>query len=180
VSVGNALLKMTLRRAKADKSLKIAIQEGSCGEEFTILAHEQRRRFDVCLERSAAYLNWRYLENPLAHHEIVTARREGCLVGYIVWTQSRDDAFIVDLFGEQDRGMVRSLISEVAICAREKGVMTLSVSVNESHPWRSVFCEMGFRERESFPVVIIPSKNCTHKIDPELKGWYLMQGDRDS
>jgi hypothetical protein len=58
--------------------------------------------------------------------------------------------------------------------------MTLSVSINQSHPWRSLFAEMGFHLRDSCPVVIIPSEASAGKIDPQLIGWHLMQGDRDS
>jgi hypothetical protein len=160
--------------------LEISIQQGSCGEEFTTLAEEQRGKFGICLQRSATYLNWRYVNNPLARHEIVTARRDCRLVGYVVWTHAGEDASIVDLFGEEDSGMVRRLVAEVTALAQKRGVMTLSVSINESHPWRSLFSEMGFRLRDSAPIMIIPSKTFLHKIDPQLTGWYLMQGDRDS
>jgi hypothetical protein len=179
-SVGNTVLKMASPRLKADKALEISIQQGASSEEFTTLADEQRGKFGICVRRSAAYLNWRYVDNPLARHEIVTARRGGHLVGYIVWTQNGEDASIVDLFGEEDRKMVQRLIAEITALARERGVETLSVSMNEGHPWLSVFSEMGFRRRESVPVMIIPSKNFDQKIDPKLTGWYLMQGDRDS
>jgi hypothetical protein len=179
-TLGNTLLKIASPRAKADEALEIAIQQGSCGEEFTRLAEAQRGNFCFCLQRSAAYLNWRYVNNPLARHEIVTARRDGRLVGYLVWTQAGEDASIVDLFGEEDRGMVRRLAAEVTALALKRGVMTLGVSMNEAHPWRSLFSEMGFRLRDSAPVMIIPSKSFIGKIDPELTGWYLMQGDRDS
>jgi hypothetical protein len=91
-----------------------------------------------------------------------------------------EDASIVDFFGEEDSGMARRLVAEIATLAQERGVMTLSVSLNESHSWLSLFYEMGFRLRDSVPVVIIPSKTFPHKIDPQLSGWYLMQGDRDS
>ena len=179
-SVGNALLKRASARADTDESLEVAVHAQLCGEEFTVLAQEQRGKFGLCLDRSAEYLNWRYISNPLARHEIVTARRNGRLVGYVVWTRVGEDASIVDFFGEEDSGMARRLVAEIATLAQECGVMTLSVSLNESHPLLSLFCEMGFRLRDSVPVVIIPSKTFPHKIDPQLTGWYLMQGDRDS
>ena len=179
-SGGNGFLKLARARIKTDDTLEVAIQQGPCGEEFTMLAQEQRGKFGICLQRSAGYLNWRYVWNPLAHHEIVTARRAGRLVGYAVWTQTEEDASIVDLFGEKDPGMVRCLVAEITLMAQKRGVMTLSVSINEGHPWYSLFSEMGFRLRESFPIIVIPSKNFPYKIDPQLSGWYLMQGDRDS
>jgi len=178
-SVGNVLLKRASPRAEVDQSLEVAVHPQFCGEEFTLFAREQCGKFGSCLERSAEYLNWRYLSNPLARHEIVTARRDDRLVGYVVWTFGKEDASIVDFFGEEDSGMARRLVTEIVTVAQERGIVTLSVSLNESHPWLSLFCEMGFRLRDSVPVVIIPSKTFSQKIDPRLTGWYLMQGDRD-
>jgi len=179
-AAGNALLKWNLPRIEGDRSLKLSILEGRCGDEFTALAEENRGEYGICLERSAAYLNWRYVDNPLARHEIVSAQRDGHLVGYIVWTQTAEDGAIVDLFGQKDRNMMRRLIAQIISLARERGVQTLSVSMNEGHPWLSLFSEMGFRRRESFPVVVIPSKSFKEEIDSKLTGWYLMHGDRDS
>ena len=170
-SVGNAPLKRASSRRDADESLEVAVHAQLCGEEFTVLAQEQRGKFGLCLDRSAEYLNWRYISNPLAHHEIVTARRNGRLVGYVVWTRGEEDASIVDFFGEDDAGMVRRLVAEIMALAQEQGVMTLSVSMNEAHPWLWLFREMGFRLRDSVPVVIIPSKTFPYKIDPQLTGW---------
>jgi hypothetical protein len=179
-SVGNTLLKVASSRAEVDETWEISLHQGPCDYEFTALAEEQREKFGICLERSAEYLNWRYVNNPLVRNEIITARKDGRLGGYAVWVHFGEDVSIVDLFGEADPGMVRSLIAEITALAQRRGVMTLSVLVNESHPWLSVFTEMGFRVRDSVPVVIIPSKTFAGKIDPRLTGWYLMQGDRDS
>ena len=179
-SVGNRLLRMASPKSRADKNWEVSIQQGPCDEEFTDLAHEQRGKLGVFVDRSAEYLNWRYLQNPLAHHEIVTARRGGRLVGYGVWLRTDEDAFIVDIFGEQEPGIVRCLVSEIAALAQRREVMTLSISISESHRWLPLFSEMGFRLRDSGPVMIVPSKAFAKKITPELSGWYLMQGDRDS
>ena len=179
-SIGNTFLKMASPKGTADETLEISNQKGPCDEEFTALMHEQRGRLGICLQRSAEYLNWRYVDNPLVPYEVITARKHGSLKGYAVWTEAGEDASIVDLFGDDQCGMMGRLVAEIAALARNRGVMTLSVSINESHPWRSLFCELGFRLRDSVPMVIIPSKTFAGKIDPHLIGWYLMQGDRDS
>jgi hypothetical protein len=178
--VGNALMKATSAKPKADSRLQVAIHEGSCGDEFTVLEQEQRGTLGFYLERSAEYLNWRYIDNPLVRHEIVTARRNGRLVGYIVWTQAGDNAFIVDLFCEQDAAIVRHLAAEIVVLAQKRYANSVNVWIEKSHPWRSVFVEMGFRLRESAPMMILPSKSFAHKIHGKPTGCYLMQGDRDS
>jgi hypothetical protein len=142
--------------------------------------HELQGRVGICIQRSAEYLNWRYVRNPVADHEIITARKNGRLLGYVVWTQKEDDALIVDLFAQAEIGIVRRLLAEVVALAQKRSVMTLSASVNESHPWLGVFSELGFHVRESAPVVVVPSKTFAQKLEPQLTGWYLMQGDRDS
>ena len=142
--------------------------------------HEQRGKQEICLQRSAEYLNWRYVNNPLTSYEIITARLHGKLKGYTVWTQAGEDATVVDLFGENNPAIVKALLAEIVARLRNSGVMTFSLWLNESHPWLSLFSEMGFRLRDSVPLMIIPSKTFARKIDPQLTGWYLMQGDRDS
>jgi hypothetical protein len=178
--VGNTLLKIASPKPNTGESFEVSFHQGPCGDEFTTVAEKQRDNFWISLRRSAEYLNWRYVENPLARHEIITARRNGRLVGYIVLAQAGEDASIVDLFGAEDLRMMRRLITEVVNLAQKHGAITLSVTINESHPWRFLFSEMGFRVRDSAPVMIIPSKTFPYKIDPQLTGWYLMQGDRDS
>ena len=179
-SVGNSLLKLTLPKVDVDESFEISTYEGLCGEEFTAFALEQRRNYGICVQRSAEYLNWRYLNNPLAPHDLVTARRDGHLLGYAVLTETEEDMAIVDLFGEEKVESVKSLVTNIMALACKRDHMTLSVTINESHPWLSLFVKLGFRLRESIPVVIIPSKAFPHKIDSQLTGWYLVQGDRDS
>jgi hypothetical protein len=111
---------------------------------------------------------------------MVTARKNGRLVGYVVWTQAGDDVFIVDLFCEQDAAIVRRLVAEMVGIAQERDAMSVSVWIEEFNPWRSLFVEIGFRPRESAPLMMIPSKSFAHKIDRNPAGCYLMQGDRDS
>ena len=120
------------------------------------------------------------MNSPLTSYEIIAARLQGKLKGYTVWTQAEEDATVVDLFGENNPAMVKALLAEVVVRLRNSGVMTVSLWLNESHPWLSLFSEMGFGLRDSVPLMIIPSKTFARKIDPQLTGWYLMQGDRDS
>jgi hypothetical protein len=175
VAVANALIKVMPKRVVADRSLEVVSHQGACGEEFSILAREHRGRLGICLQRSAEYLNWRYVNNPLADYEFITARRRGKLKGYAVWTQAGEDASVADLFGENDPATVKALLGEVIARLINRGVMTLSVWLNESHPWRSWYSEMRFRVRDSAPLATIAKGG-----DLKASRWCLMQGDRDS
>jgi GNAT superfamily N-acetyltransferase len=178
-SVGNTLLRMCLPKGAAD-SVEISIQNGVCGEEFTALMHDQRGKFKVCLQRSAAYLNWRYVNNPLASYEIVTVRRPGRLEGFAVLTIAGEDAAVVDLFGENNQAIVKSLLAGVVARVTDCGAMTLSIWLNESHPWFRWCSEMGFRVRDSVPVVSLPGLSFGDAVDMRRANWFLMQGDRES
>jgi hypothetical protein len=178
-AVGNSLLKL-MPTIVADKSLEMALHQGACGEEFSVLARKQANRLGICLKRSAEYLNWRYADNPLVRHEFITARWRGKLNGYAVWTQAGENASVVDMFGENDPVIVKGLLSEVITRLTKSGVMTLSVWLNESHPWLPWCLKMGFRVRDSVPMVCIPTRFITKTGDLANRGWFLMQGDRDS
>ena len=179
-TVGNTLLRFVSANTVPDRSVELHHHQGLCGEEFTMLAEEQRGRTGMCIQRSAKYLNWRYVNNPLTHYGFLTARRHGILKGYAVWTEAGKDAFVVDLFGENDPAVVKGLLSEVVSYLVERGVMTLSVWLNDSHPWLSWYSEMGFRERDFVPMVCIPGPALGNSVDVRSAKWFLMQGDRDS
>jgi GNAT superfamily N-acetyltransferase len=179
---GNTLLKCVPTRAIRDSSLDISIHEGRCGEEFSDLACDQGSGLGVCIQRSADYLNWRYVSHPSARYEIVTARRHGKLRGYAVWTEAGEDASIVDLFGEDNPAMVKALVSEVIRRLTKHPVTTVSLWLNESHPWISACTDMGFRPRESVPMVCVPGPAAVKFTDVRSTStrWFLMEGDRDS
>lgn len=179
-AMGNTLLKLMPAKVVADRSLEVALHQGACGDEFSILAREQCSRLGICLLRSAEYLNWRYVNNPLADYEFITARRRGGLKGYAVWTQAGEDASVVDLFGENDPGIVKGLLAESIARLTKRGVMTLSVWLNESHPWLSWCSEMGFRVRDSAPIICTPAQSLAKTEGLRSSRWFLMQGDRDS
>lgn len=179
-AVGNTLLKLMPTKVMADESLEVTLHQGACGEDFSILAREQSGRVGICIQRSAEYLNWRYVNNPLATYKFITARRRGKLKGYAVWTQAEEDASVVDVFGENDSAMVKALLSEVIARVTRSGVMTLSVWLNESHPWLSWCSEMGFRVRDSAPMVCVPGRSLAQTVDLPSNRWFLMQGDHDS
>jgi hypothetical protein len=179
-TVGNTLLRFVSANIVPDRSVDLHHHQGLCGEEFTMLAEEQRARSGMCIQRSAEYLNWRYVNNPLTDYRFLTARRHGILKGYAIWTEVGKDAFVVDLFGENDPAVVKGLLSEVASYLTERGVMTLSVWQNDSHPWLSWYSEMGFRARDSVPMVCIRGPGIGNSVDVRSAKWFLMQGDRDS
>src|SRR5262245_28296627 len=123
----------------------------------------------------------RYVANPLVRCEILTARRHGVLVAYAVFTQRGEDAMVMDLFGVQDRQVISTLVESLIKFLRKRCVITLSAPLFESHPWMALFQRLGFRARETSPVVIYTPPGASPE-GSSLQGmdWFFMYGDRDS
>lgn len=180
-TVGNLLLAFFASQPKGAKTIALSLHEGECGKEFSVLAHRIGGQYGVCVQRSAEYLNWRYLTNPLYRYELLTARRDNALVAYVVFTHTKEDATLVDLFGINDPMIISTLVNALIALLRERGVMTVSASVVESHPWAALLQQLSFKVRENVPIVVYVSPSLPAECNI-LKGhnWFLMQGDRDS
>jgi hypothetical protein len=153
--------------------------DGFCKEEFTDLAHSIGSRYGSCVERSAEYLNWRYLQHPLVHHELLAARRGQELRGYVVFSHTNEDAKIVDLFGFSDTAMWTALVSRVVSLLRDRGVATLSIPALDSSPWAGLLKSWGFHPREVAPIVVCSPGSAAGPAE-DAPSWFLMDGDRES
>lgn len=178
--IGNRIMQLLDGSAKSRSGCVISRQEGRCGEEFSALAQTVASQNGICVERSASYLNWRYVEHYSRHYEILTANRNDCLVAYLVFTQEGDDAEIADLFGKPDTSALSDLLRAAVSLLRERGVVTVSSQMLASNPWIQLFKSTGFRERESCPALTSLSPNTDGRQLAADSPWFLMQGDRES
>jgi hypothetical protein len=176
----NAALR--LRDVGLGRSSTWAIKEETvpCGEEFTIATRRWIPRMGICAERTAEYLNWRFLQHPQRRYQFLTARKGGRLGGYLIYQWAGEDGTVVDLLGEDDEVCKALLIETIAIM-RGCGVSTLSAPFLGSHAGRKILEDCGFQPRESTPVVVFslpraPNSQGDHGADH----WYLMHGDRES
>jgi len=179
--IGNRILKLRDQMQHPAVKDTIVQHEGPCAAEFSALAARASMSYGICVARSASYLNWRYLAHPLARFEVLTARRHGVLNGYLVMLQEGEDARIVDLFGMPDPTLLAGLILKAVQLMRERGAMTLSAPLLASHPWIALFERLGFRKRDSCPVIFYGHVQRTQKEEAGSEPcWFLMDGDRDS
>lgn len=180
-AVGNTMLGWRDQWPSSQLSAELALHQGPCEEEFSMLAAKIPIEGTLCTVRTAAYLNWRFLAHPSAGFEILTARRDGILVGYLIFAQDRGDGRIADLMGINDTDLLRSLIARAVQLLRERGVMTVSAAIAASHPLVHLFETMGFHRRDSCAVLFWTP--IAASADSEKKpaiGCFLMDGDRDS
>lgn len=151
----------------------------ACGEEFTKLAETVSVRYGLCSWRSSDYLNWRYRAHPLQNHRILTARRDGRLSAYAVFTRSNQDANLVDWFGTEDLAL-SELVLSLADHLRDKGVATLSAALQPSHPRATLLRDLGFQPRETCPAVTVTPATLAGRASMQSSRWFLSYGDRDS
>lgn len=180
-ALGNRALRLRSTRPSVRQSEEIALHTGACGDEFTLLAAHLCNRGQLAVDRTAEYLNWRFLAHPSQQFEFVTARRKKVLEAYLIFAHAGEDARIVDLRGMDDSELLRNLILHAVEILRKRGVMTVSVSVLAWHAYVKLFENLGFRRRESCSVVLYPPVTPSSKSSVvHASQWFLMDGDRES
>jgi hypothetical protein len=178
-TVGNLLLARRIPLAAGVPGLAVSLHQGPCGEEFSEAASRWATLHGVTVQRSAEYLNWRYLANPVCRHEVMTARRDGVLVGYTVFARDGDTATMVDMLAG-DTTTVVGLVRAVVGLGWRQGLDTVTITLLASHPWVDLLKKIGFRERETSPVVVCASPAAAHSRVADPPAWLLLYGDRDS
>lgn len=180
-AAGNFVLRMSDGVSSPSREFEYALQQQHCGDEFTTLAQRVAGQWGMHIEHSAAYVNWRFLSNPLSRHEMLVARDRERVVGYVVFAGDREDATVIEMFGETDRAVVRGLVTALLKLLRERNIMTVSAPLSSSHPWAEMLQQHGFRRRESVPIVIYraPQFGCQFNGADEA-AWWFASGDRDS
>jgi Acetyltransferase (GNAT) domain len=176
----NAALR--LRDAGLGRSSAWTITEtkAPCGEEFTAAFRQWAPGLGICADRSAEYLNWRFLQHPQRRYHFLTARTDGRLRGYLIYHWAGEDATVVDLLAEEEQ-VAKALLVETIAITRSCGVHTLSAPFLSSHAGREILEDCGFQPRESTPVILLTLPWAANRQnDQGANHWYLMHGDRES
>ena len=177
--VADRLLARWARAPKPHGGLSIHRLEGACGEEFSTLARLAGHAYGVCVERSAEYLNWRYLASPLERHDILCARQDRSLVAYGVLGHRGGITTVYDVFGVPTTEYIAAVLQAAVAYAHGQGSSAVSIALLESHPWAALLRDLGFRRRESWPLVChAPATGRDN--DGITAPWFLMIGDRDA
>lgn len=176
----NQLLSLRGRSAGRTAGITCAPLATACDGEFSALAQATGDAHGTCVCRSAAYLNWRYLDNPIEPHEMVVARRAGDLVGYCVLVRRGVVITVVDLFSSASVDAVPALLAHVTALARSRGAAAINVFVLDSHPWAPGLRRLGYTPREASAVItstLPPGSVPPGRTRPP---WFLTLGDADS
>lgn len=173
--LGNLVLQASNPARVNKRGWDIAIHEGKCSEEFSALLQNTPAQNTLEVQRSAEYLNWRYLQHPSVCHQILTARKGRDLHGYLVFSHSNGNAQIEDWWPRLDHELFTALIADLVQRLRRARTMALSAFLLDTDPRLHLLKRMGFWLRESSPLMVHWAGAETVPR-PELR---LMHGDRD-
>lgn len=139
------------------------------------------------VRRTAALLNWRYVDNPLAAYERRLLLKGDDILGLSVCRFARvcrvPMGLIMELFADDAVGL-DVLLSEIIRSFRATPALAVSaLMINGSAPYRALRRRGFFR----VPRLLLPKRNAFIVINrggdedlAQLKNWYLSYGDWDS
>lgn len=135
--------------------------------------------FPVIVQRDAAYLNWKFTEQPHMNYHKFLARQGQTVCGYVITrTGTPPEAkvgIIADLFAAPDDDIViRRLLLHAIEHLRREGVNGI-VAASSVPEYVAHFLQQGFRKtREVIPMFI-------GKTLPPIpaSGWFMSIGDHD-
>ncbi len=169
---GNALLAIRDALRKRDASVTVSRYSGDFQEPVSAGIEAEG---GVSLERSAAYLNWRYRRDPRGCPAILSAQRGEIEGGFVVFRCGDEDAEIFDAFAIAEEAFFRELALEVIDIARSRGATRVTASLSDQHPFVATLVNLGFSQRDSVPFLVYAKPGV---LAPETR-WFLMSGDRD-
>lgn len=144
--------------------------------------------FDIYVNRSERYLNWRYIDNPNNNYHIIEYREEGSLKGLLIAKIYQEDIFkrevdidIVDLFCTEDFNIISKLLQGIT-----NVVLKLGYTVNNLNCWISLFDRRHLElEKIGFTMCSPITYFCIKSLGSELpdinqfEKWYISMGDSD-
>lgn len=179
-AVGNLVLKAhrwSTSKARP-KGLEISEHAGSFGTEFSELDTAVKNPNAIRGQRSSIHLNWRFREDPLQQYSVLTARRQGDLLAFVVLCVKQGTITIVDLFGKQLHETACALLDSV-IERYERSHETVEAFLSEENPLSDVLLQMHFSRRSEAAQVVAYAKpgGAVSTILQGNPAWCFQQAD---
>ena len=142
---------------------------------------ERVTQYPVLGIRDAAYLRWRYADNPLYDTHAILVRDQGHLIGYALFTLADDMLNVKDVFWSGDDGLVETLVWSLLVQARKRNACSVSFAGLEGHPIFDTLTKFGFsmRSGSSQMFAYAPDASDAARFVFDRKNWLLAVGDRD-
>ncbi len=141
-------------------------------------------KYPMAIRRDAAYLNWRYVDNPLARYAAIAlvdpaGEYRALAVTRANWTGPPILAVHEWLCDPTDAAAAGALLAHVVAHARATGQQRVELWIPEAHPQHAIVRSNGFGLEPS------PFNLCIKIYDPTLDeawvkaNWYWTIGDSD-
>jgi hypothetical protein len=173
--LGNLALRFLSRETYALRR-GIVREESDVDESFDALWAEVKSRHPGLIgDRSAVYLRWKFLRNPLLGCRVITVRAgaEETLRGYLLFEITGDRLAVVDLLAAE-RPFILSLLRATARIARVEGCKAIYLRIGSHDPVISLLSQCLFVDaRDELRVFV-------HAPEKRLfDHWYFVDGDRN-
>jgi hypothetical protein len=148
----NPALRFACRPVR-NSGLRFDYETGRCTSEFTNF-HRSIVGQDLCVARTSAFLNWRYLDHFHLKHRILTARQDGRIAGYVVFAERHPRAEIVDVMSESGtvtESLLRALLTDLT----NQGYSTASYSTLSTSCHAPALARLQFRLQSETPFIAI-------------------------
>ena len=163
-------------------------------DRFDRLWQQASQGFPIATVRDAAYLTWRYRQNPLRNYLILAAERGHELVGYVVlsFNPEQQIAYLVELIvAPADQAAGHALLEQASQHARQAGCAQMQCWML---PHQSFY--VGLLKRSGFvfwptralpgwlgfvtPFILRPGPAQSQQPDAtRLGNWFIAMGDHD-
>ena len=139
---------------------------GRFDERFDSFYAEASQQFDLIIERSVQYLNWRYADPRAGVFHIRIAEEEGCVLGYAVLNVANGRASIADLLALPGRiDVAASLVDDAIGYAIESGATTLECWCQTRHPYKDVLLARSFRPKRTIRLTYLPLRTARAEVE---------------
>lgn len=141
--------------------------------------HVHRRR--VLGVRDAAYLTWRYGQNPQYATDSLLVEHGERLAGYLLFMEAEGRGMIKDVFPADAPDLVASLLQAAVRTGWSLGWRSLSIGLLEQSPLLPVLHACGFRLRSDRTQMFAfaPANAGWRDAVYSPACWFLNSGDRD-
>lgn len=179
--------KALLRDAAADAPAELSVARVErFDERVDALFEEVHPRVGLVGERSARWLNWRYVDNPTQRQELFLLERGDRLEGYLVAEFVDGHAYLVDHLA-RDARVAERLVALFVTTAAERGMEEATALHFDHAPIVPALRRWGLRRprgskpfRDVFPWIVRACAGHAEEADRAMDRWHLVDGDRDA
>jgi hypothetical protein len=168
------ILSLRFRGDRTSSSIEFALHNNEFSHEFTA-CDQSLDNGTIRHRRTAEDLKWRYRDNPLRKFDVLTARKNGELLGYVVFSAEGEDALIFDLFGEDLARVGPLMLQAITDLARLRHLHTIRALLSQNCSYRPIFEQAGFYPRDHGPRIVAFS--VSHEAWLRSASWHFQQTD---